>query len=65
MNFDLRFPLGLMFTLFGLMLSVYGFLTKTDPHQKSLGININLIWGLCILVFGAVTLARALRKVRK
>ena len=33
-------------------------------RQRSLGININLWWGLCILAFGAVMLLLCLRKKR-
>jgi hypothetical protein len=61
MNFDLRLPLGLMFTLFGLMLTVYGFITDSAIYKKSLGINVNLVWGIVMLVFGATMLAFALR----
>lgn len=61
MNFDLRLPLGLMFTLFGAMLSVYGLITDAAVYKKSLGININLGWGLVMLAFGVVMLVFALR----
>jgi hypothetical protein len=61
MNFDLRLPLGLMFTLFGAMLTVYGFVTDAAVYKKSLGININLGWGLVMLAFGVVMLVFALR----
>lgn len=62
MNFDLRFPLGLMFTLFGGMLVVYGFLSDKAIYQKSLGMNVNLGWGAVLLVFGLVMLALSRRK---
>ena len=53
MNFDLRIPVGLMFGLFGLLLTVYGLFTKnSDMYQKSLNLNINLTWGLVLLAFG-------------
>ena len=61
MNFDLRLPLGLMFTLFGAMLTVYGLITDAAVYKKSLGININLGWGLVMLAFGVVMLVFALR----
>lgn len=61
MNFDLRLPLGLMFTLFGAMLTVYGLVTDAAVYKKSLGININLGWGLVMLAFGVVMLVFALR----
>lgn len=61
MNFDLRLPLGLMFTLFGVMLTIYGFTADKAIYQKSLGMNVNLGWGLVMLVFGAIMLAFALK----
>lgn len=61
MNFDLRLPLGLMFSLFGAMLSVFGLISDAAIYKKSLGININLGWGLVMLAFGVTMLVFALR----
>ena len=53
MNLDLRIPMGLMFTLVGLILTVFGMVTQGSPiYMRSLGINANLIWGMVLLVFG-------------
>ena len=53
MNLDLRIPMGLMFTLVGLILSVFGYMTTGDVmYAKSEGFNANLDWGLVLLVFG-------------
>ena len=52
MNFDLRLPLGLIFTLFGLMVTGYGILSDRAIYARSLGINLNLYWGLVVLAFG-------------
>ena len=54
MSLDLRIPMGLMFTLTGLILTVFGLATNgdVDLYAKSLGINANLWWGLVLLVFG-------------
>jgi len=62
MGLDIRLPIGMMFTLIGLLLAVSGFLTKDDAakYQCSLGININLIWGAVLLVFGGLMLSLAL-----
>jgi membrane protein implicated in regulation of membrane protease activity len=67
MGLDIRWPIGLMFTLIGAMLVVYGLATSGDPvyAQHSLGINVNLIWGLLLLVFGAIMLLLAWRGARK
>ena len=52
MNFDLRRPLGAMFTLIGVMLVVYGVISRPDIYQRSFSLNVNLIWGAVLLVFG-------------
>jgi hypothetical protein len=63
MGLDIRLPIGMMFTLLGLLLCVYGLATGSDAamYQSSLGLNINLIWGAVLFVFGAVMLGLALR----
>ena len=53
MNLDLRIPMGLMFTLVGLILTVYGFATSgSSIYARSMGINVNLGWGVVLLAFG-------------
>ncbi len=60
MNFDLRLPIGVLFALFGLILTGYGLFTSGDPmYAKSLGGNINLWWGLVLVAFGGLMLALA------
>ena len=63
MGLDIRLPIGLMFSLVGLLLAGYGFITaKSEIYAAhSLGININLIWGVVLIVFGGLMLASALR----
>ena len=56
MNLDLRLPIGLMFTTFGLMLTIYGAFSKPETYARSENININLWWGLVMLIFGLVML---------
>jgi hypothetical protein len=55
---DIRIPIGLMFTILGVLISVFGVVTGTDEpmYQKSLGINVNILMGLLMLVFGVVML---------
>jgi hypothetical protein len=65
MNLDLRLPMGLMFSIFGAMLSVYGFTSGPAIYQRSLGINVNLWWGLVLLGFGLLMLFFAMRARRK
>ena len=64
MNLDLRLPIGLMFTLFGLLLTAFGLVSDRAIYQRSLGVNVNLWWGLVLLGFGAIMLAVALRAAR-
>jgi hypothetical protein len=59
MGLDIRLPIGLMFALIGAMLSIYGLATnsETELYRRSLGINVNLRWGLVLLAFGITMLA--------
>jgi hypothetical protein len=61
---DIRIPIGLMFTIVGIIISVLGIFTMSDTamYQKSLGINVNLIMGLLMLAFGLIMLYFARRK---
>jgi hypothetical protein len=61
MNLDLRLPMGLMFSIFGAMLSAYGLGSDRSIYEKSLGINVNLWWGLVLLAFGVAMLVLAAR----
>ena len=61
MKLDLRLPIGLMFSIFGALLTVYGLLSGAAIYERSLGINVNLWWGLVLLAFGLTMLAFALR----
>ena len=65
MKLDLRLPIGLMFTIFGAILAVYGLVSDAAIYDRSLGINVNLWWGLVVLAFGLVMLAFAIRAGRK
>lgn len=56
MGLDIRLPIGLMFTIFGLLLLALGLLGDRAIYQHSLGININLWWGLVMLAFGLIML---------
>jgi hypothetical protein len=57
---DLRLPLGTFFSVVGLYLTVIGLVANKAIYAKSLGINVNLDWGLVLLVFGGLMLAFAL-----
>ncbi|WP_158941288.1 hypothetical protein [Granulicella sp. S190] len=59
MGLDIRIPLGLIFLLIGGLMSVYGFVTRHSEtiYDKSMGINLNLTWGLLMFIFGAIMYA--------
>lgn len=63
MGLDIRWPIGLMFSLLGIMLVIYGLITgsSSEIYKRSLDINVNLYWGLLLLVFGGIMLALAWR----
>ena len=67
MGLDIRFPIGLMFSIIGLLVAVYGLATGSNKelYQRSLDININLVWGIVLLVFGAWMLIMAIRGKKK
>lgn len=67
MNFDLRLPIGLMFSLFGAMLCIFGAATGSSDMYKdhSLGMNINLGWGAVLLLFGLFMLLLTWRARQK
>ena len=56
MKLDLRLPIGLMFSIIGALLVVYGMTSDPAIYQRSLGFNVNLWWGLVLLMFGLVML---------
>ena len=61
MGLDIRWPIGLMFSLVGALLVIYGVATTSDMeiYRRSLDINVNLWWGLVLLAFGGFMLAMA------
>lgn len=66
MKLDLRLPIGILFSLYGVLLLIYGLLTSgSEMYGRSLGININVVWSVVMLVFGLVMLVLALRSRKK
>jgi hypothetical protein len=61
MHIDIRTPVGLMFAAVGLLLVVSGLTADAAMFQRSLGVNINLWWGLVMTGFGALMLWLARR----
>ena len=56
MGIDVRIPIGLLFSLVGLILVIFGAVSDRAIYERSLGINVNLGWGLVLLAFGIVML---------
>ena len=66
MMLDICWPIGLMFSLVGAMLTIFGLVTRaSDMYQRSLGININLWWGVFLLAFGVAMLLYARKNSAK
>jgi len=62
MNLDIRIPIGGMFSILGVVLLIFGLLTHGHSmYMRSLGININIWWGLALLVFGGAMLFLGVR----
>ncbi len=67
MGLDIRWPIGLMFTLIGAIMAVFGLVTGSNAelYKRSLDLNVNLYWGLLLLAFGAWMLTMAWRGAQK
>ncbi|MGH7621177.1 MAG: hypothetical protein ACRENC_06220 [Gemmatimonadaceae bacterium] len=64
---DIRLPIGGLFTLLGVMVGGYGVATRGDTvlYERSLSVNVNLGWGIVMIVFGLAMLAAAWRRSGK
>jgi LPXTG-motif cell wall-anchored protein len=61
---DIRIPIGLMFSIFGILITIFGLITLSDTemYQKAYGVNVNIIMGIFMLIFGLIMLFFARRK---
>lgn len=61
MGLDIRWPIGLMFSVIGIMMVGYGLMTGSNDelYKRSLDINVNLYWGILLVFFGAFMLVTA------
>jgi hypothetical protein len=64
MRLDIRLPIGVLFAVIGVMLIVFGATSDAAIYARSLGHNVNLWWGMLLLVFGAAFTWFALRGMR-
>jgi hypothetical protein len=59
MGLDIRWPIGYMFLLLGVVLAAYGILGDSAIYAQTRGVNVNLIWGAVLGAFGVVMLLLA------
>ena len=64
MGLDIRIPIGLLFSALAIVLIVFGLLSDPAIYAHSLGINVNIVWGSVMLLFGAGMLAAGWRSRR-
>ncbi|OLB22732.1 MAG: hypothetical protein AUH15_05545 [Acidobacteriales bacterium 13_2_20CM_55_8] len=64
MGLDIRLPIGGLFTVLGLLLAGYGLVSEKALYERSLGINVNLEWGLVMLIFGVIMVVLGRRGTR-
>jgi hypothetical protein len=65
MPLDIRVPIGVMLGLMGLLLAGYGLFGDHSIYARSLGLNINLIWGNVLVVAAVILLVLGTRKGRR
>jgi len=61
MRLDVRLPAGLMLTTMGVLLAGYGAVGDPAIYERSLGVNINAIWGVVLMIAGGSLLLLARR----
>ena len=54
MGLDIRWPIGIIFTIYGVLLILYGLVADPAIFVSSDGVNIDLWWGVAMLVFGMI-----------
>ena len=64
MGLDIRLPIGLLFTVFGLILTIFGIFSDPAIYRQSLDINVNLYCGLVLLAFGGIMIFFGRRGMR-
>ena len=63
---DIRLPLGLLFSIIGVLITIFGLATGgAEMYKHSLGINVNIWSGICLVIFGVIMLAMAVRAQNK
>lgn len=65
MGLDIRLPVGALFALLGALLTIYGAVSDPAVYARSLGYNVNVWWGLVLLLFGVALLYLGWRANRR
>jgi hypothetical protein len=65
MGLDIRAPIGIIFTIYGVVLIIYGLVADPAIFVSSLGVNIDVWWGATMLVFGLFMGVLAFRASRR
>ena len=65
MGIDIRLPIGLVFAVMGILMIAFGAVSDSAIYQRSLGINVNLYWGLVLLAFGLIMALLGRRGMKK
>ncbi len=65
MGIDIRLPIGLIFAVVGILMTAFGVASNRAIYERSLGINVNLYWGLVLLAFGIIMALLGRRGMKK
>ncbi len=65
MGLDIRWPIGIIFAVYGIILIIYGFVAHPLIPGGTVQVDIDLWWGLAMLVFGLFMGALAFRASRR
>jgi hypothetical protein len=57
--FDLKIPLGSLLGFYGVLLLLYGIFGPSDIYEKCLHLNVNLEWGILMIVVSLAFLVAA------
>lgn len=65
MGLDIRWPIGIIFSIYGVVLILYGAFANPAIFESSMRINIDVWWGVAMLAFGVIMGALAYRAMRR
>ncbi len=63
---DVRWPIGLLFLAIGFVVALYGLSAHPEvPGGLDRGVNLDLVWGVVLVLFGAFMIWGARRASRR